>query len=163
MSRLTDDPKENIEIVKKAALKVFKDNIIVAQLCTAQAILESNIRHTPSKLALNYCNLFGIKPGINRKGTADPGIVNLMTKEYVHNKGFIDIAQPFLSNLNIEDSFKQYDKLLKLDRYRNVFECKTFKEAAELIQEDGYATDITYTEELLSVYDDCKLQNMVSI
>lgn len=152
--KLTNNSHENIELVKKLSVQ-YTDDVFIAQLTAAQAILEGGLERTSggSQLAVKYCNLFGIKPGFIRTGTATPGVVWLPTNEFVHNVGMVKKDQPFLSNLNIEDSLKQHVELFKgLSRYSNLFNCKSFEEIASNVYEDGYATDPNYPQKLIDTY-----------
>lgn len=153
MSTLSLEPKKNIALVKSVAEEVFKDKPIVAQLCLAQAILESRLQSTPSKLALKYNNLFGIK------GQGTKGRVNLGTEEQDKSGNVNKVTAGFAFNGSVEDSINQYKKLLengtsdKKDRYKKVLEAETFEEAATEIRKAGYATDISYTKQLLGIYE----------
>lgn len=151
MTLLSNDANENIELMKKLCL----DGTIFGELTFCQAVLEGGLRNSPpSELALKYCNLFGMKPGFIRTGTATPGVVELPTNEYVHNVGMVKVNQPFLSNLSVEDSVAQHKHLLTgLSLYDNLFNAKTFNEAAETLLADGYATDIAYSKNLIQIHD----------
>jgi flagellum-specific peptidoglycan hydrolase FlgJ len=152
---LTNNPKQNIQMVKEQAYQVFAaypNKQVLANLCTAQAILESGLDGKPSGLAKNYNNLFGIKG----RGTA--GTINLNTTEYV--KGHKEHPdQCFARNKSVKDSIDQYKHLLEngtkdnSKRYAKVLQAKTFGEAAELIREAGYATDPSYTKSLINRYN----------
>lgn len=154
MSKLICDAQSNITLVTNLSNECWPNNPLLASLTTVQAILEGGLRNnTPSELALKYCNLFGMKPGFIRNGTASPGTISLPTHEYVQGTGMIEINQPFLSNNNIEDSLNQHKQLLsELDRYSNLFECTTFEDIAHAISSDGYATDPKYADELIEIY-----------
>lgn len=151
MSNLSDNNQLNIEIVRKASKECFKDYPILQQLTFCQAILEGGLqldRH-PSKLALEFNNLFGMKPGkIIITGTANPGLVWLPTRECDKYSCWTE-KQPFLSNKDIEDSFKQHEQLFsQLQRYKPLFDCKAFEDIQYVILQCGYATDLDYPEEL---------------
>lgn len=156
MTILTTDSTHNIFIIKTLSKNYFAGNKVMQDLTVVQAILESNLDHSPpSLLALKYNNLFGQKPSRTipelLKGTN--GIVKLMTHEYVRGENTPTLAG-FLSNNNIEDSLEQRETLFnKLARYDNLFDAKTFEEAATLVRQDGYATDPQYTQELIRVYN----------
>lgn len=153
MSTLSLEPKQNIALVNKIAKEVFADKPVVAQLCLAQAILESRLRSIPSTLAFKYNNLFGIKG----KGTR--GFVQLQTKEQDSTGNESTVASGFASNATVEDSINQYRNLLekgtkdKPTRYAKVLAAKTFEEAATEIRKAGYATDIKYTQMLIDIYN----------
>lgn len=153
MGQLNTDNEKNIPLIKNLALKVYSGNQILADLTTAQAILESNLLgRVPSSLAYKYNNLFGIK------GRGTKGSVTLNTKEFIHGQ-FKTVSSTFAWNASIEDSLIQRKALLengtrdKPDRYHNVLSAKTFEEAAQNIQKDGYATDPTYSKQLIDIYN----------
>lgn len=146
------DSKANIQLVQKLASEVYPGNKVLADLTTAQAILESNLGGKPSQLALKYNNLFGIKG----KGTL--GSVVLTTWEVIKGKKQVVQAR-FASNKSVEDSLEQRKKLFqngtkdKPTRYFKVLSAQTFEDAAKAVYEAGYATDKNYTNKLILVYN----------
>ncbi len=156
MSRLTAQSKLNLNIVKEAVKECFKGNKVLQDLTLAQAILEGGLYNTPpSGLALNHCNLFGMKPG-KLIPTGTNGIVYLMTTECNKDKCWKE-SQPFLSNLNIEDSFKQHELLFtSLERYKPLLNAQTFQDAAKIVRLCGYATDPSYTQKLIDIHNKIK-------
>jgi flagellum-specific peptidoglycan hydrolase FlgJ len=163
MTKLTTYYKENLKLVKQAAYNVYGNDRIQADLAIAQAILESDLDESMKKhrgrggsgLAIDHCNLFGQKPSRTipelKEGTN--GVVDLGTNEYIKGK-WIKESQPFLSNNDLEDSFRQRKTLLeKLSRYKDVLEAKTVEEGAEALQKGGWATDPAYTKGLLTKYE----------
>lgn len=153
---LTNNSAVNIKMVIDASRQIYPNNRIMADLTAAQAILESGLQNNhPSQLAMNHNNLFGMKPGsIISSGTANPGIVNMPTKEYDKQGRSYVVMQPFLANKSVDDSLHQHAKLLNsLSRYSNLQTAQTFEEAATMIREDGYATDPVYTKLLISIHN----------
>ena len=147
MTNLTEDAKENLKIVRQLTTVALIYNPVLADLCFAQAILESSLsKSPPSKLALEDNNLFGIK----HKGLTGK-FVERITHEYVHDR-FITIPQKFAKNDSIEDSISQWKMLIGIPRYKEVGECNTLEEAAHKIRECGYATDKNYSEKLIKIY-----------
>lgn len=153
MTKLTNDSKTNIKLVKIAAQQVYKDYPIVAQLAIAQAILEGGLRNSPpSSLALKYNNLFGIK------GTGNGGFVTLPTTE-CNSKRCYKTKADFAVYNSVEDSFARHRRLMENGtksnpaRYRAVFKAKNLKEAATAVQSGGYATDKKYVSKLVDVYN----------
>lgn len=152
MTILTKDSQVNLSLVKEAVKACFVKYPLLQQLSQCQAILEAGLLQSPpSKLALQFNNLFGMKSGkLIKEGTA--GVIKLPTKEFLNGK-WVTVMAPFLSNTCIEDSFKQHEKLLsELDRYDNLFNAKSFEEVALLIKQDGYATDPKYPVLLMQIY-----------
>ncbi len=156
MTKLTEDSKTNIRLCREASKKCFPNHPLLQELSLCQAILESGLQNNiPSKLASEYCNLFGMKPGsVARVGTLGNGIVTFYTTEYNSITGKKEkLQQDFLANEKIEDSFKQHEQLLSnLSRYKNLFSAATFDKVARLIREDGYATDPSYTSLLMDIH-----------
>lgn len=146
MSVLTYNPKENIILVVEAANRVHFNNPVLADLTVCQAILESNLLHTPSVLAMEYNNLFGIK------GTGTDGAVLLPTHEYYNGEMKI-VRDYFAKNKTLDDSIEQHRLLLEKERYKPVREAKTFEEAAVQIKRCGYATDNQYPEKLIKIFN----------
>lgn len=147
MTRLTTDSKTNIELVKKIALEQYPDNQNLAMLTAAQAILESRLNGVPSQLALEDNNLFGIK------GSGTDGSQEFWTHEEVDGK-MIEVRQNFAVNKSVEDSFAQHRRVLGLPRYENLTQKGlSFQSLAYRIRQDGYATDSSYTQELIDVYN----------
>lgn len=152
MTKLSaNDRDQNIATVIELSKECYPNTPILASLVACQAILESGLEKAPpSLLALEYCNLFGQKPGsLVRVGT--DGIVALSTKEFVNNEP-VTVSATFLKNKEIEDSFEQRKLLFNLDRYKNLKVVQTFEEAAQEIRLDGYATDISYSTSLIEIY-----------
>lgn len=152
MSTLSADNRLNIQIIHKLAQQVYPNNKVLADLTTAQAILESNLQGLkPSQLAFKYNNLFGIK------GRGTKGSVSLPTKEEVKGK-MITVNQSFAWNNSIEDSLQQRKHLFENGtsdnptRYFKVLAAQTFEEAAEAVYKAGYATDSSYTTQLITIY-----------
>lgn len=154
MSSLSIDNSLNIKLIQKLATEAYQGNKVLADLTTAQAILESNLLgKVPSKLAFKYNNLFGIK------GRGTNGSVTLETTEYIKGKGNIRVPQSFAWNATIEDSIEQRKKLFqkgtrdKPTRYFKVLAAPTFEEAAIEVHKAGYATDPEYPKKLIEIYN----------
>lgn len=144
---MTNSSENNIlkELIK-AAYEVYPDSKILAALCIVQGVHESNLLHTPSRLASKYNNLFGIK----KAGTL--GVVTMTTWEVIKGKKVI-VKADFGANETILDSVKQHKRILDLPRYAPVRAAKTFNEAANQIRLCGYATDPGYTQKLIEIHD----------
>lgn len=146
---LSFDPTYNLPMVINVAKQTFPKDVLVGQLCATQAIVESNLLASPSKLALNYNNLFGIT---RREGTHNPSTISLPSHEYIDGR-MVSMNVVFSWNDSVEDSFKQYSEvILTLNRYKNLFQCKTFEDISATLQADGYATDPQYSITLNRIY-----------
>lgn len=153
MSTLGSDNRLNIDLIKRLATKVYEGNKVLADLTTAQAILESNLLgNRPSQLAMKYNNLFGIK------GSGTKGSVKLMTTEFRNGKEYKE-PHSFAWNNSVEDSIAQRKSLFEKGtrdnpiRYSRVLKAKTFEEAAEAVKAGGYATSPSYVKDLIAIYN----------
>lgn len=156
MTDLTKDSKTNIALLRELSAKVNSDNKILEDMCVVQGILEAGLRNSPpSSLALKYNNLFGIK-GVGTGKIIDgkrKTSISLPTHEWYPNRGMIEVDQMFAVNESVEDSILQHRSLLHRPRYAKVLTAKTFAEAALEIRKAGYATDVKYTQLLISIYN----------
>lgn len=146
MTQLTNLPQTNLQLIKNAAQQTFPTQPLYQDLAMTQAILESNLGGTPSELAVQHNNLFGIKGGGNK------GIVSMMTHEYIKGKQKV-VMQNFAENDSIEASFDQYKHVLDLDRYNKLKDATTFEDIARAVWLAGYATDPKYPQELINIYN----------
>lgn len=127
---------------------------VLPSIILAQAILESNWGE--SRLASEYNNLFGIKAFGHKKS------VKLETQEYV-NEQWITIKGDFRVYDSWEESMDAHTKLFVYgvdwnpDKYLGVLTASNYKEAANALQEAGYATDPTYAEKLISIIETYQL------
>ena len=135
----------NLKELENKINKVYSDRPIVAQLCMAQALLESNLLNKPSQLAIKYNNLFGIKD-VDGKSKVD-----LMTTE-CNAKTCWKESEPFEVYASIEDCIRWHRLLMQRPRYTKVWNAKTFEEACKEVQLAGYATDRLYTDKLINIY-----------
>lgn len=145
--QLTGDKRQDLTTIKNAAAVVYPENKIMMQLCICQAILESGVLNGGSVLSNKYNNLFGIKG----KGIKTARSVRLPTKEVI--KGVVQtVRDDFAWNDSVEESFLQHRKILSLSRYKKVWLCNTFNEAAAAVRVAGYATDLKYSSKLIDIY-----------
>lgn len=147
--QLTSNSKDNIIILRSAIRSVVPSEIL-QDLCLTQAVHESNLLRSPSQLAMKYNNLFGIKG----KGLTGKSVM-LPTWEEVNGKT-VYIKAPFAQNDSLEDSVKQWYKLMNKPRYKIVLDSKSLDDAFVNIVKAGYATDSRYSTKLKSVYDSIK-------
>ncbi len=149
------DTKHNIDLVIKLSNELYPRLPLYAALSAVQAILEAGLRNAPpSKLALKYNNLFGIK------GQGTGKIIDgkmqtkalMLTHEYYPGQGMIEVHDSFAVNACVEDSLKQHFLLLERPRYLKLNEAKTFEEIAQAVYDAHYATDNRYPQKLISLY-----------
>lgn len=146
--------EEFIERVAPYAQELQASYGVLPSIIVGQAILESNWGQ--SQLAAKYNNLFGIKAYGNQKK------VNLETKEFV-NEVWIVIQGDFRVYNTWEESMDDHTRLFingvswnpKL--YDKVLLATNYKEAANALQQAGYATDPTYAEKVIGVIESFQL------
>lgn len=123
---------------------------ILPSIIIGQAILESN--WGSSQLAHEYNNLFGIK------AYGDQDKVNLETKEYV-NEQWVTIKGEFRVYNSWEESMDDHTMLFvngvdwDPQMYEDVLTAQNYQEAADALQEAGYATDPGYSDKIKDVID----------
>jgi lysozyme len=113
----------------------------LASVTIAQAILESGWgQHSISN------NLFGIKAN----GTTGK-TVTVNTKEFVNGE-YVNIQAAFRAYDSFADSVEDHGKFLAGNaRYKNLLGCKDYGKVCGLLQQDGYATEPDYAEQLIGI------------
>lgn len=122
----------------------------------AQAIIEGAAG--TSVLAKTYHNHFGMKCGKSWKG----GSVNMKTKEEYTQGNLTTIKDNFRTYASDEAGVSGYYDFISAPRYENLKTATTYKEYAERLKLDGYATSSSYVNTLcntvvkynLAVYDE---------
>ena len=123
---------------------------ILPSIILGQAILESNWGQ--SSLASQYNNLFGIKAYGNQPK------VTLETQEYV-NEAWVTIQGDFRVYDSWEASMDDHTLLFvngttwNPGLYEKVLTAANYQEAAQALQDAGYATDPTYAQKIISVIE----------
>lgn len=132
------------------AVKVMKEDNILASITIAQAILESN--WGKSELAQKANNLFGIK------GSYDGHYVDMVGFEYIQGKR-VTITSKYRKYPDLYACFKDRTNLLKNGvswnryKYHNIIGVTDYKKVAILLQQDGYATDPKYSSKLINLIE----------
>lgn len=124
-------------IVKEGKARGYK----VFSTVIAQAIIES--RWGESGLA-KYHNYFGLKAGKNWKGK----VVNMKTKEEYTVGQLTTITDGFRAYDNMVEGVKGYYDFISTQRYANLKNASSYREYAEMLKADGYATSSTYVNTL---------------
>lgn len=146
MTKIEDVKKE--EFVEKIALIAQDEQRkyhIFASITIAQAALESNWGQ--SELATQYYNLFGVK--------SDTGGL-MTTKEYVNGQ-WIVVRARFAIYQSWRESIEQHTALFvdgtswDSSHYQAVLSADNYVEAAQALQQRGYATDPNYAQKLISL------------
>ena len=127
---------------------------VLPSIILGQAILESN--WGKSTLASKYNNLFGIK------AYGDQKKVSLETKEFV-NEEWITIQGDFKVYDSWEQSMDDHTQLFVQGvdwnpaLYEKVITATNYQEAAQALQEAGYATDPGYAQKIIQVIETYQL------
>jgi flagellum-specific peptidoglycan hydrolase FlgJ len=136
--------KQFIKEIAPAAQQVEKKYGIPASIIIAQAGTESNWGR--AKLAYKYNNLFGIKASTKNR-------VKMYTKETLNGKT-VTIKQYFQVYPSWKASIQAHTRLIlngttdNPNRYKGVI-TKSYTKAAWALQNNGYATDPNYANELI--------------
>ena len=161
-SPFTDNQQENeaqshqqfIERLVPHAQELQDGYGVLPSIILGQAILESN--WGKSTLASKYNNLFGIK------AYGDQKKVSLETKEFV-NEEWITIQGDFKVYDSWEQSMDDHTQLFVQGvdwnpaLYEKVITATNYQEAAQALQEAGYATDPGYAQKIIQVIETYRL------
>lgn len=150
VSQLTPEMQQNqfIERLAPYAKQLHQKYGVLPSITLGQAILESDWGR--SELASKYNNLFGIKAYGNQPK------ITLSTKEYV-NEQWITIQGDFRVYQSFEESMDDHAQLFihgvdwDPNKYQPVLQAQNFEQAADALQQAGYATDPTYAEKIKQV------------
>lgn len=118
----------------------------------AQAIIEGACGK--SSLAKNYHNHFGLKCGSAWKGKS----VNLKTKEEYKVGTLTTIKDNFRAYDSDPEGIAGYYDFISTKRYANLKNATTYRQYAEYLKADGYATSSTYVNTLCTTVDKYNLQ-----
>ena len=139
--------KEFIDMIGKAAVAEYERFKILPSLTIAQAILESNWgRSMLSQKAYNY---FGMKAGSGWKGAT----YSSKTQEQTPAGQAFTINADFRAYPDVQAGIRGYYVFLQYPRYANLKGVTDYKEACRLIKADGWATDVKYTDKLVSLIE----------
>lgn len=136
------------------AKELQEEHNVLPSISIAQAILESD--WGTSELAVENKNLYGIK-GSNPENT-----VFMRTKEFVDGE-WIEIEAPFRKYDTWQESMNDHAALFvhgtdwNENQYADVLAAENYKEAANALQNNGYATDPTYAEKLITLIEEYRL------
>ena len=161
-SPFTDNQQENeaqshqqfIERLVPRAQELQDGYGVLPSIILGQAILESN--WGKSTLASKYNNLFGIK------AYGDQKKVSLETKEFV-NEEWITIQGDFKVYDSWEQSMDDHTQLFVQGvdwnpaLYEKVITATNYQEAAQALQDAGYATDPGYAQKIIQVIETYQL------
>jgi flagellum-specific peptidoglycan hydrolase FlgJ len=145
-----------IESIAPAAQQMQKQYGVLASISIAQAILESEWGN--SELSSVYNNLYGMK------GDSLEDTVLLSTKEF-YNGEWVTVQAGFKVYDSWASSVQDHASLIangttwNADQYAPVLQAKTYREAAQALQDCGYATDPDYANKLIAVIEQNTLYN----
>lgn len=120
----------------------FARGYSIVSTTIAQAIIEGACG--TSKLARDYYNHFGLKCGKSWKGKS----VNMKTKEEYTPGTLTDIRDNFRAYDSDIEGVEGYYDFISSKRYANLRDAKTYRQFAEYLKADGYATSSTYVNTL---------------
>lgn len=136
-----------IEQIGKAAVKYYPQYKILPSLTVAQAILESNWGR--SGLSVDCHNYFGMKwvegCGCDYK--------TYSTREQRSDGVYYTIQARFRKYPSLEAGIKGYYDFLQYPRYKNLKGVTNYVDACKLIRLDGWATSLTYTNNLIKLIE----------
>ena len=136
-----------IDMIGKAAVAEYERFKILPSLTIAQAILESN--WGKSGLSQKAYNYFGMKAGSDWKGAT----YNAQTQEQTPAGQAFTINAAFRAYPDVQTGIRGYYVFLQYPRYANLKGVTEYKEACRLIKADGWATDVKYTDKLVSLIE----------
>lgn len=139
--------KEFIDMIGKAAVAEYERFKILPSLTIAQAILESN--WGKSMLSQKAYNYFGMKAGSGWKGAT----YSSKTQEQTPAGQAFTINADFRAYPDVQAGIRGYYVFLQYPRYANLKGVTDYKEACRLIKADGWATDVKYTDKLVSLIE----------
>lgn len=138
-----------VSTMRDAATQVAEASGVPAKLILSQAALESGWgkREIKYENGQTSHNLFGIKASKSWNGK----VVEVMTTEFENGQAR-KLTQPFRAYDSYAESLADYARLLSTSpRYQAVLSAATPQEAAQRVQEAGYATDPAYAEKLIAI------------
>lgn len=120
----------------------FARGYSIVSTTISQAIIEGACN--TSKLAKDYHNHWGLKCGKSWKGKS----VNMKTKEEYTPGTLTDIRDNFRAYDSDVEGVEGYYDFINTKRYANLRDAKTYRQFAEYLKQDGYATSSTYVQTL---------------
>lgn len=149
--------KEFIEKIAPIIQKYAKKNgYKICSTVIAQACCES--AYGTSSLGYKYHNYFGMKCGGSWKGKS----VNMTTKEEYTVGTLTTIKDNFRAYDSIDEGVQGYYAFISAKRYANLKDATSYRQYAEMLKSDGYATSSTYVNTLCTIvekYDLAKYDN----
>ena len=129
----------------------FSRGYSIVSTTIAQSIVEGACG--TSKLARDYHNHFGMKCGKSWKGKS----VNMKTKEEYTPGQLTDIRDNFRAYDSDVEGVEGYYDFIDTKRYANLRDAKTYRQFAEYLKADGWATSSAYVNTLCNTVEKYKL------
>lgn len=151
--------RDFIVSVAKAARGYYGTYQILPSLCIAQFILESNKADYKkgelklSGLAADCHNYAGMK----WTSTCGCDYKEYKTGEQRKDGSYYTVTARFRKYPTREAGVKGYFDFLQYKRYQNLRGVTAYQEACRLIREDGWATSIKYTDNLIKIIETLRL------
>lgn len=120
----------------------FSRGYSIISTAIAQAVIEGACG--TSKLARDFHNHFGMKCGKSWRGKS----VNMKTKEEYTPGTLTDIRDNFRAYDTDVEGIEGYYDFISSSRYSNLRDAKTYRQYAEYIKADGWATSSSYVNTL---------------
>lgn len=139
---MTREQSNFIEMIGNAAVSYYRDYGILPSLTIAQAILESNWGR--SGLSRDCNNFFGMKWS---KGCGCD-YKEYKTKEQRKDGSYVTITAKFRKYGSVSEGIKGYYDFLQYKRYQNLRGVTDYNKACDLIRQDGWATSLSYAQNL---------------
>lgn len=140
---------EFLAAIKSGAIAGWKNYQVLPSVSAAQAILESG--WGSSGLSVEANNLFGIKGSYNGQSVTYP------TKEYINGE-YVTVNAEFRKYPNWAASIEDHGRFLSENsRYSNLLGVKDAATVANLLHQDGYATEPDYASLLMELVNEYNL------
>lgn len=133
-----------INEIKDGAIETYNKYGVLPSLTLAQAILETGWGR--SRIGNN---IFGIKAGSSWTGKT----INCSTGEQNADGSRYQTRADFRDYDSVNDSIIDHAELLTTDRYKAVIEASNYKDACIAVRECGYATSLSYSDNLISLVE----------
>ena len=129
----------------------FSRGYTIVSTTIAQSIVEGACG--TSGLAKNYHNHFGMKAGKSWRGKS----VNMKTKEEYTPGQLTDIRDFFRAYDSDMEGIEGYYDFIDTKRYANLRDAKTYRQFAEYLKADAWATSSSYVNTLCNTVEKYKL------
>ncbi len=144
-------PTDFVHQLSEPAREASRRTGMPAPLILAQAALETGWgrREIPTADGGNSHNLFGIKAGANWDGPT----TEVVTHEYINGQR-TRVVDRFRVYDSYAEAFADHGRLISENpRYAPVLDAADAKQAAQALQNGGYATDPAYADKLVALMD----------